>query len=357
MKHRERESTEGRQAPSAAILVAEHRSLKQELKCLTNREIAGQSRPCGASSDRRDAGAPSTAGPFLILGESWRGAGVPAKELIPRAIFTRMSAAAGRVRSVARSTALPFRRTNPREAELLWLRAWRVFHGDLGSSRGTRYSRGPGGRNAIPRRIGGKAHAPFPQVKSFASFRRGEIRAPWGVVVNPRCARHAPSCPPDEQETFACEGGLEAGRFREDPLLPVQRHRAVTGIRLADAVAKRFSRCSFDFTSRQYCRKERKIIEKKENGFCCFFFFAPGLDACIGTRCGLKGFRLHVAGHNGAELRESDRNTEPRAVAARISIRVEDSSRSDWPTASGAVPPVRALTFSIGLPSRPSSRR
>src|SRR5580765_7520612 len=70
-------------------LVAENRSLKQELKLLTNREIVGQSQAVRRVLDVATQAAPSTA-TVLILGESGTG-----KELIARYIHSKSARASG----------------------------------------------------------------------------------------------------------------------------------------------------------------------------------------------------------------------------------------------------------------------
>jgi len=70
-------------------LVAENRSLRQELKLLTNREIVGQSPTLRRVLDVATQAAPSTA-TVLILGESGTG-----KELIARYIHSKSGRASG----------------------------------------------------------------------------------------------------------------------------------------------------------------------------------------------------------------------------------------------------------------------
>src|SRR5207244_580828 len=70
-------------------LVAENRSLRQELKLLTNREIVGQSSALRRVLDVATQAAPSSA-TVLILGESGTG-----KELIARYIHSKSGRASG----------------------------------------------------------------------------------------------------------------------------------------------------------------------------------------------------------------------------------------------------------------------
>src|SRR5215510_15947609 len=78
-----------RKAAERQLLLAENRSLKQELRLLTNREIVGQSSALRRVLDVSNQAAPSSA-TVLLLGESGTG-----KELIARHIHGRSSRAAG----------------------------------------------------------------------------------------------------------------------------------------------------------------------------------------------------------------------------------------------------------------------
>jgi two-component system response regulator HydG len=78
-----------RKAAERQSLVAENRSLRQELKLLTTREIVGQSAALRRVLDVATQAAPSSA-TVLILGESGTG-----KELIARYIHSKSGRAAG----------------------------------------------------------------------------------------------------------------------------------------------------------------------------------------------------------------------------------------------------------------------
>src|SRR3954454_22972511 len=78
-----------RKAAERQLLLAENRSLRQELRLLTNREIVGQSSALRRVLDVCNQAAPSSA-TVLLLGESGTG-----KELIARHIHGRSSRASG----------------------------------------------------------------------------------------------------------------------------------------------------------------------------------------------------------------------------------------------------------------------
>jgi two-component system response regulator HydG len=78
-----------RKAAERRVLVAENRSLRQELRLLTNREIIGQSAALRRVLDVATQAAPSSA-TVLVLGESGTG-----KELIARYIHSKSGRAAG----------------------------------------------------------------------------------------------------------------------------------------------------------------------------------------------------------------------------------------------------------------------
>jgi two-component system response regulator HydG len=78
-----------RKAAERQLLVAENRSLRQEIKLLTNREIVGQSPALRRVLEVASQAAPSTA-TVLILGESGTG-----KELIARFIHAKSARAGG----------------------------------------------------------------------------------------------------------------------------------------------------------------------------------------------------------------------------------------------------------------------
>ena len=185
-----------RKAAERQRLVAENRSLKDEIKLLTHREIVGSSPALRRVLDVATQAAPSQA-TVLVLGESGTG-----KELLARYIHER---AARAPRAVRRRQLRRDPRDDPRERALR-PRARRVHR--RGRARRTGASRKAAGRHALPRRdrralAGGAGEAP--------------ARAPGGRVrAARRQHRRSPTCASSPRPTAISVAEVAAGRFRED---------------------------------------------------------------------------------------------------------------------------------------------
>jgi two-component system response regulator HydG len=175
-------------------LVAENRSLKQEIKLLTNRDIVGQSPALRRVLDVATQAAPSSA-TVLILGESGTG-----KELIARYIHTKSGRAAGPFVAV-NCAAIP---ETILEAELFGHERG-AFTGAVGRRDG-RFARARGGTLFLDE-IG--ELTPIVQVKLLRVIQEGEYEPVGGNPVRADIRLLAAT-----NRDLAAE--VEAGRFRED---------------------------------------------------------------------------------------------------------------------------------------------
>jgi DNA-binding NtrC family response regulator len=175
-------------------LVAENRSLKQELKLLTNRDIVGQSPALRRVLDIATQAAPSSA-TVLILGESGTG-----KELIARYIHSKSGRASGPFVAV-NCAAIP---ETILEAELFGHERG-AFTGAVGKREG-RFARARGGTLFLDE-IG--ELSPSVQVKLLRVIQEGEYEPVGGNPVRADVRLLAAT-----NRDLSAE--VEAGRFRED---------------------------------------------------------------------------------------------------------------------------------------------
>jgi two-component system response regulator HydG len=175
-------------------LVAENRSLKQELRLLTNREIVGQSPALRRVLDVATQAAPSSA-TVLILGESGTG-----KELIARYIHSKSGRASGPFVAV-NCAAIP---ETILESELFGHERG-AFTGAVGRRDG-RFARARGGTLFLDE-IG--ELTPSVQVKLLRVIQEGEYEPIGGNPVRADVRLLAAT-----NRDLAAE--VESGRFRED---------------------------------------------------------------------------------------------------------------------------------------------
>src|SRR5690349_9051293 len=183
-----------RKAAERQSLVLENRSLRQELKLLTAREIVGQSTALRRVLDVATQAAPSSA-TVLILGESGTG-----KELLARYVHGKSSRAAGPFVAV-NCAAIP---ESILEAELFGHERG-AFTGAVGRREG-RFARAKGGTLFLDE-IG--ELSPAVQVKILRVLQEGEYEPIGGNTVQSDARIIAAT-----NRDLAAE--VEAGRFRED---------------------------------------------------------------------------------------------------------------------------------------------
>ena len=183
-----------RKAAERQSLVAENRSLRQELKLLTNREIVGQSPALRRVLDVATQAAPSSA-TVLILGESGTG-----KELIARYIHSKSGRANGPFVGV-NCAAIP---ESILEAELFGHERG-AFTGAIAKREG-RFARARGGTLFLDE-IG--ELSPAVQVKILRVLQEGEYEPVGGHTVKADARIVAAT-----NRDLVAE--VEAGRFRED---------------------------------------------------------------------------------------------------------------------------------------------
>jgi DNA-binding NtrC family response regulator len=183
-----------RKAAERQSLVAENRSLRQEIKLLTNREIVGQSPALRRVLDVATQAAPSSA-TVLILGESGTG-----KELIARYIHSKSGRASGPFVGV-NCAAIP---ESILEAELFGHERG-AFTGAVAKREG-RFARARGGTLFLDE-IG--ELSPAVQVKILRVLQEGEYEPVGGHTVKAD-ARIVAATNRD------LVSAVEAGRFRED---------------------------------------------------------------------------------------------------------------------------------------------
>ncbi|HMR07160.1 MAG TPA: sigma-54 dependent transcriptional regulator, partial [Polyangiaceae bacterium] len=183
-----------RKAAERQSLLAENRSLKEELKLLTAREIVGQSTALRHVLDVANQAAPSTA-TVLILGESGTG-----KELIARYIHSKSARASGPFVAV-NCAAIP---ESILEAELFGHERG-AFTGAVARREG-RFAKAAGGTLLLDE-IG--ELSPAVQVKILRVLQEGEYEPVGGNTVKADVRIVAATNRDLIQE-------VEAGRFRED---------------------------------------------------------------------------------------------------------------------------------------------
>ncbi len=183
-----------RKAAERQSLVAENRSLRQELKLLTTREIVGQSPALRRVLDVATQAAPSSA-TVLILGESGTG-----KELIARYIHSKSGRASGPFVAV-NCAAIP---ESILEAELFGHERG-AFTGAIARREG-RFARARGGTLFLDE-IG--ELSPAVQVKILRVLQEGEYEPVGGHTVKADARIVAAT-----NRDLVSE--VEAGRFRED---------------------------------------------------------------------------------------------------------------------------------------------
>ena len=183
-----------RKAAERQSLVAENRSLRQELKLLTNREIVGQSPALRRVLDVATQAAPSSA-TVLILGESGTG-----KELIARYVHSKSNRSSGPFVAV-NCAAIP---ESILEAELFGHERG-AFTGAVAKREG-RFARARGGTLFLDE-IG--ELSPAVQVKILRVLQEGEYEPVGGHTVKADARIVAAT-----NRDLVSE--VEAGRFRED---------------------------------------------------------------------------------------------------------------------------------------------
>jgi DNA-binding NtrC family response regulator len=183
-----------RKAAERQLLLAENRSLRRELRLLTNREIVGQSSALRRVLDVSNQAAPSSA-TVLLLGESGTG-----KELIARHIHGKSLRAAGPFVAV-NCSAIP---ESILEAELFGHERG-AFTGAVARREG-RFARASGGSLFLDE-IG--ELTPAVQVKLLRVLQEGEYEPLGGDTVKADVRIIAATNRNLQQE-------VEAGRFRED---------------------------------------------------------------------------------------------------------------------------------------------
>jgi DNA-binding NtrC family response regulator len=183
-----------RKAAERHSLVVENRSLRQELKLLTTREIIGQSSALRRVLDVATQAAPSSA-TVLILGESGTG-----KELLARYVHGKSSRAAGPFVAV-NCAAIP---ESILEAELFGHERG-AFTGAVGRREG-RFAKAKGGTLFLDE-IG--ELSPAVQVKILRVLQEGEYEPVGGNTVKSDARIIAAT-----NRDLGAE--VEAGRFRED---------------------------------------------------------------------------------------------------------------------------------------------
>jgi DNA-binding NtrC family response regulator len=183
-----------RKAAERHSLVVENRSLRQELKLLTTREIIGQSAALRRVLDVAMQAAPSSA-TVLILGESGTG-----KELLARYVHGKSSRAAGPFVAV-NCAAIP---ESILEAELFGHERG-AFTGAVGRREG-RFAKAKGGTLFLDE-IG--ELSPAVQVKILRVLQEGEYEPVGGNTVKSDARIIAAT-----NRDLGAE--VEAGRFRED---------------------------------------------------------------------------------------------------------------------------------------------
>jgi DNA-binding NtrC family response regulator len=183
-----------RQAAERQKLVAENRSLRQELKLLTTREIVGQSAALRRVLDVATQAAPSSA-TVLILGESGTG-----KELIARYIHGKSARSSGPFVAV-NCAAIP---ESILESELFGHERG-AFTGAVGRREG-RFAKARGGTLFLDE-IG--ELTPAVQVKILRVLQEGEYEPVGGNTVKADVRIVAAT-----NRDLSAE--VEAGRFRED---------------------------------------------------------------------------------------------------------------------------------------------
>jgi DNA-binding NtrC family response regulator len=183
-----------RKAAERHSLVVENRSLRQELKLLTAREIVGQSSALRRVLDVATQAAPSTA-TVLILGESGTG-----KELLARYVHGKSGRAAGPFVAV-NCAAIP---ESILEAELFGHERG-AFTGAVGRREG-RFAKAKGGTLFLDE-IG--ELSPAVQVKILRVLQEGEYEPVGGNTVKSDARIIAAT-----NRDLGVE--VEAGRFRED---------------------------------------------------------------------------------------------------------------------------------------------
>src|SRR6187431_2930331 len=183
-----------RKAAERQSLLAENRSLRQELRLLTNREIVGQSSALRRVLDVCNQAAPSSA-TVLLLGESGTG-----KELMARHIHGKSLRAAGPFVAV-NCSAIP---ESILEAELFGHERG-AFTGAVGRREG-RFARAAGGSLFLDE-IG--ELSPAVQVKILRVLQEGEYEPVGGHTVKADARIVAAT-----NRDLVSE--VEAGRFRED---------------------------------------------------------------------------------------------------------------------------------------------
>jgi two-component system response regulator HydG len=183
-----------RKAAERQLLLAENRSLRQELRLLTNREIVGQSSALRRVLDVCNQAAPSSA-TVLLLGESGTG-----KELIARHIHGKSLRSSGPFVAV-NCSAIP---ESILEAELFGHERG-AFTGAVARREG-RFARAAGGSLFLDE-IG--ELTPAVQVKLLRVLQEGEYEPLGGDTVKADVRVIAATNRNLQQE-------VEAGRFRED---------------------------------------------------------------------------------------------------------------------------------------------
>jgi two-component system response regulator HydG len=297
-----------RKAAERQSLVAENRSLKQELKLLTTREIVGQSAALRRVLDVATQAAPSSA-TVLILGESGTG-----KELIARYIHSKSSRAAGPFVAV-NCAAIP---ETILEAELFGHERG-AFTGAVAKREG-RFARARGGTLFLDE-IGELSQAV--QVKILRVLQEGEYEPVGGHTVKADVRIVAAT-----NRDLTSE--VEAGRFREDLYYRLN----VISVTAPPLRARREDvPLLVDHFLGVYCRKNAR----------------PLLNLPKETLAKLTDYSWP------GNVRELENVIERAAVLCRSdTLRLEDLPDS---VAQAAAPAPAALTFGMGTPLEEVERR
>jgi two-component system response regulator HydG len=282
-------------------LVAENRSLKQELKMLTNREIVGQSPALRRVLDVATQAAPSSA-TVLILGESGTG-----KELIARYIHSKSSRASGPFVAV-NCAAIP---ETILEAELFGYERG-AFTGAV-AKRDGRFARARGGTLFLDE-IG--ELSPSVQVKLLRVIQEGEYEPVGGNPVRADVRLLAATNRDLAQE-------VETGRFREDL----------------------YYRLNVIAVTAPALRSRREDVPLLVDHFLGIYCRKNGRSRLVVHRDALAKLLDYAWPGN---VRELENVIERAAVLCRSdTIRVEDLPDA---VAQASAPPPSALTFSLGTP-------
>jgi two-component system response regulator HydG len=297
-----------RKAAERQSLVAENRSLRQELQMLTNREIVGQSAALRRVLDVATQAAPSSA-TVLVLGESGTG-----KELIARFLHGKSARASGPFVAV-NCAAIP---ETILEAELFGHERG-AFTGAVAKREG-RFARARGGTLFLDE-IG--ELTPAVQVKLLRVLQEGEYEPIGGQPARADVRIVAAT-----NRDLAAE--VEAGRFREDL----------------------YYRLNVIAVTAPALRTRREDIPLLVDHFLGIYCKKNGRDRLVVHRDAMAKLLDYEWPGN---VRELENVVERAAVLCRSdTIRLEDLPEA---VARASAPAPSALTFAVGTPLEEVERR